>query len=263
VVALTRQVVGNVAQGFALWRSLAGTVGPLGAAKYAACRRLMSELRLRPVGVVHPLAIRTRSSDLQVVRQVFTEREYAPLAGLPDIDLVMDCGANIGCSSSWFLSNFPGCTVLAVEPDPGNFALLARNLQPYGSRARALRAGVWSAPCGLRMSRERYRDGREWARQVAPCAPGEAPEFPGLDIPALLALAGRERVSVLKVDIEGAEAVLFGEGAARWMDQVDSIAIELHDDSSFGSGSAAFHAAIDGRGFTTERCGELVLCRRR
>ena len=53
------------------------------------------------------------------------------------------------------------------------------------------------------------------------------------------------------MDIEGAEAVLFkkGNGVDAWIDKVDNIAIELHDDSEFGPCTSVFADAIADRGF--------------
>jgi FkbM family methyltransferase len=217
---------------------------------------------LRPPKVAHALCVRPGTSDLDVFTQIFVQREYSCLDDLQDVRLLIDCGANVGYSSAYFLSRHPGCQVIAVEPDPGNFAALERNLGPYGDRTTLIRAGIWSHPARLVMSRARYRDGREWARQVRPCGPGEVADLEGIDIGSLLAASGHGRISLLKMDIEGAEAVVFSEQYGSWLDKVDAIAIELHDDSAFGSGSRVFHAAIAGRGFQISRCGELTICRR-
>lgn len=217
---------------------------------------------IRPCGVPYPLSIRPGSSDMDVIRQVFVEREYACLDDLPQVGLVIDCGAYGGFSSSYFLSSFTSCQVIAVEPDPANFALLQRNLAPYGSRAKAVRAAVWDAPAKLALSSGFYRDGREWSRQVRRCAPGEQPQFEGIDVGTLLRESGHERISLLKVDVEGAETLIFNGEADPWLDRVDAIAIELHDDSAFGDGSAAFHSAIRRHRFKTSRSGELTICRR-
>jgi hypothetical protein len=64
------------------------------------------------------------------------------------------------------------------------------------------------------------------------------------------------------MDIEGAEAIVFSEGYEAWLDKVDTIAIELHEDSDFGSAPEIFHTAVDGHGFELTRSGELTLCRR-
>jgi len=45
--------------------------------------------------------------------------------------LIIDCGANIGCASVWFATQYPKARILAVEPDPDNFRMLVRNSKPY------------------------------------------------------------------------------------------------------------------------------------
>lgn len=217
---------------------------------------------LKPRHTIHPLYYRLGSSDLGVFHQIFIDREYDPLCNMRKVHSVIDCGANVGYSSAFFLSQFPSCRVVAVEPDSGNCAMCERNLRAYGSRAVVVRAGIWSQNVPLKIAQERYRDGREWTVQVRPCEVHEAPDFEGLTVASLIANFGFTRISVLKMDIEGAEAVVF-QGNIDWIDRVDAIAIELHDDSSFGRASEIFYAAIRGRGFEISRSGELTLCRRR
>ena len=250
------------------WRRLRRLVGALGMQNALAYRLhgwLGRDLAfvhwIRPRGVKHPLGLRHGSSDFFVFEQIFVEQEYAPLYSMTDVGLVIDCGANVGYSAAAFLSRFPDCEVVAIEPDEGNFAVLQANLHPYGSRVTARRAAVWSHPAPLVMSEERYRDGREWSRQVRECQAGEAADFEGIDIGSVLAASGHDRISLLKVDVEGAEAVIF-RGDVRWLDRVDAIAIELHDDSSFGTGSQVFFEAMRGQDFTITRCEELWICRR-
>jgi FkbM family methyltransferase len=207
------------------------------------------------------LYIRKGTSDSYVFEQIFIDLEYEPLRDISDVQLVIDCGANIGCSSAYFLTQFPECRVIAVEPDPGNFAMLERNLLPYGDRATIFRAGIWSHSAPLVVSKNKYRGGGEWAFQVQPCQPDEKADFQGMDIGSLLAASGFERISLLKIDIEGAEVVVFGDNV-EWLDRVDALTIELHDDSQFGKASDVFHSAMRGRGFEFSRSGELTICRR-
>ena len=165
----------------------------------------------------HPLVCREGSSDFHVFHQIFIEREYSCLDDLTDLRLIIDCGANTGYSAAYFLSRFPRCQVIAVEPDPGNFAILQRNVAPYGERVRAIRAGIWSHATGLKLSEMPYGDGREWSRQVRACGPDEAADFPALDVSTLLRESGHSSIGVLKVDIEGAEKVVFGPGCESWI----------------------------------------------
>jgi FkbM family methyltransferase len=217
--------------------------------------------RLKARHAHHPLYYRLGSSDLDVFQQIFIELEYSPLRDLQDVRLVIDCGANVGYSSAFFLSQFPACQVVAVEPDPGNLAMLRRNLQRYGRRVDVVHAGIWSHSGPLKISEARFRDGREWTVQVRPCAATEAPDVLGVTVESLLGTSAFTRISLLKMDIEGAEVVVFRDDVD-WLDRVDAIAIELHDDSAFGRGTETFHAAIRGRGFDVSHSGELTICRR-
>jgi len=83
-----------------------------------------------------------------------------------------------------------------------------------------------------------------------------------VDIGTLLRESGMERVSILKIDVEGAEAIIFSANYEAWINNVDNIVIELHDDSDFGESSKVFFDAISGRSFEVSRSGELVVCRR-
>jgi len=105
-------------------------LGATGAASYVLLCALKITGRVRPRGVGFPLTLRRNSSDAQVFKQVFVEQEYAPLCDLQDVQLVIDCGAYVGCSTTYFVSTFRHCEVIAVEPDEGNFWSLAANVAP-------------------------------------------------------------------------------------------------------------------------------------
>jgi FkbM family methyltransferase len=216
---------------------------------------------LRLVHARGSVAARRGTTDLAVFEQVFLHESYGVLGDPPGVGLVLDCGANVGYSAAYMLSRWPNARIIAVEPDPDNFALLRRNLAPFGGRVTALQAGIWSHTCGLVMAESAYRGGGAWARQVRDAAPGEVAELRGVDIGSLLATSGYDRVSVLKMDIEGAECVVFSADCA-WLDRVDLLAIELHDDTSFGPCSELFQRAMRGRGFAISQSGELTICRR-
>jgi FkbM family methyltransferase len=211
----------------------------------------------------YPLGFRPGSSDLLVFDQIFIQREYSCLDDLEGVDFVVDCGANVGYASAYFLSRFPECSVVAIEPDYDNYELLRRNLSPYSNRTRAVHGGVWSsAAAWLKPVEVPYRDGREWSYQFVKCDSADEAAIPAVDIGTLLRESGAERISLLKMDIEGAEAVVFGASDISWLDRVDNIAIELHDDSAFGDATRIFSAAMAGRGFASGLSGELTICRR-
>ena len=154
-----------------LFRDLVSAIGLLPAIghylRQKLSRPLGSVYALRPYRALHPLHVRSGTSDIGVFSQIFIEQEYACLDDLKGVEFVVDCGANVGYSSAYFLSRFPNCHVVAIEPDPNNFAMLQRNMAPYGNRVKTIQAGVWSqlphppptVPPGqlsLGMSRQRF-----------------------------------------------------------------------------------------------------------
>jgi FkbM family methyltransferase len=257
--AVQAPTVSNALQNFG---AAIENLGILPAAHYAVQRlraRLVPpvEFRVYSKHARHPLRIRAKTSDIDVFRQLFVHREYRCLDGVRDADLVIDCGANVGFASAYFLSRHPGATVIAVEPDEGNFRQLQRNLAPYSTQARALHTGIWSHPTGLVMSEEPHGDNREWAYTVREARNGEKPAMWATDIGTLLAESGHERISILKIDIEGAEKVVF-DAPCPWLGKVDNLVIELHGAPC----EASFFKAIQGEGFAVSTCDELTVCKR-
>lgn len=214
---------------------------------------------LRPKGWLHGVSLRAGTSDLEVFRRIFIDGEFAPVECLKHVELVVDCGANVGYSALYLLRCFPNCHVIAVEPDSANFRELQRNLEAYQDRTTLIRAGVWTSNEPLQMDQAHFRDGRHWARQVRPAADGSAQTVPGITINSILESARCKRISLLKIDIEGAEVEVLG-GDLSWLDKVDAMTIELHDDSHFGNATEAFERATAGREFSIRRRADMQIC---
>jgi FkbM family methyltransferase len=206
----------------------------------------------------HPVRCRPNTSDIDVFKQIFGGREYRCLDDVHEAKLIIDCGANVGYSTVYFLTRYPNATVIAVEPDPENFALLQANIAPYGQRCRAICSGVWSSNAGLVISEAPFGDGREWARTVREVRPGEAPMMKAVDIGGLLEESGEPRISILKIDIEGSEAEVFASNHRQWLDRVDNLVIELHGARC----KEIFMGAMKGSTFTMAECDELTVCTR-
>ena len=218
--------------------------------------RRAGEGSLRLKGLPHPVAFRPGTSDVYAIRNVFTREEY-PLAGLQGVRSILDCGANIGAASIWFLRAFPEARLAAVEPDPGNFALLRRNLAPYGGRAAAVQAAVWPSGAPLRLRRGAFRDGLEWSSQVAPPSGGEGGDVRAVTIPQLMSGHGFGEIDLLKIDIERSEIALFSGGCGEWLPRVRNILIELHD----GECREAFFRALAGCRYRLEEGKAVTACR--
>lgn len=175
------------------------------------------------------------TADAAVVQQVFVRREYSVAgfqrgteiaqlgASLRD-PLVVDCGANIGAASVWFAVTFPRARVVAVEPEAGNYDLLERNCARH-PRVTPIRGAVAGSPGELSVTDPGIG---EWGYRTS--------AQPTDDVRLRVrAWSVRELVEafggapfILKIDVEGAEADLFG-APDDVLDRFPVIIIELHD----------------------------------
>jgi FkbM family methyltransferase len=204
----------------------------------------------------HPLWCRPRTTDSKVFYQIFILREYSCLDEISSPGLIIDCGANVGYSSAYFLSRFPEARLIAVEPDVDNATILERNLRPFGERAKIVRSALWSHEAALAIDDD--SKGGAWALRVRECRPGEPATVQAITVGAVLKESGEARISILKMDIEGAEAGVFVSDYQEWLNRTDNIVIELHGDES----RRVFAAAMAQQPFAIFRHGELTVCKR-
>lgn len=209
-----------------------------------------------------PLRCRANTSDLDSFAQIFVERMFKCLDSVVvGTGLIIDCGAYVGYSAAYFLSRFPQCRLIAVEPEPSNFQMLELNMFPYGSSVELINSAVWPEVTELTLT-ERHGPGREWSRQVRPYRSGDAFSFRAVDIGTLLRRSGYDRVAILKIDIEGSENLIFSRNYGEWIDRVDNIVIELHGETVQKNCHSIFYQAIHDKGFAVSQAGELTVCKR-
>ncbi len=236
-------------------RKLAGLLGWPGALKFraamAAARLGLHKsktISLHPPALLHPVALRLASTDAEVFGQVITAQEYAPIID-EGARVIVDCGANIGLTSAYFLSRLPEARVIAIEPFPANAELCRLNLAPYGVRAKVIEAAIWNSTTTLVLEHTES----EWGVRVRPAAPGETGTIQAIDIESL----GLPHIDILKIDIEGSEENLFSESEQAWLPSISNIAIELHGPAH----EDRFFAALKNYRYDLGHSGELTLCR--
>jgi FkbM family methyltransferase len=235
-----------------------GRFGPANAMHilYLKKRPSGGEAVLRMPELAGPLAVRTGTSDLAIFDEVVMQRGYA--FGLPSPpEIIVDAGANIGMASLWFKKAYPSATIIAVEPDAGNYELLVRNTKNI-SGIVPVQAAISPMDGELAVDRQGARASSFTTR--APLPDEEAVR--AISIPTLMKEHGLDRIGLLKIDIEGAEKELFEAQDLAWLDRVDTIAIELHDRMKPGCGHAFFKASSrTPRNYAVH--GQLVVATRR
>jgi FkbM family methyltransferase len=178
-----------------------------------------------PVGCVRLCLRSNNGADAFIHSEVFEHEHYRlPLERTPQT--ILDLGANIGLSSVYFARLFPAAQLACVEPAPDNVRMLARNLALNDVRASVIEAAVDVNDGQVLLE----LGDRDYAHQVVlPSMNAARPrlEVEAISVPTILRRLSWDRIGLLKVDIEGHEAVLFARDCD-WLARVDAMCIEHH-----------------------------------
>jgi FkbM family methyltransferase len=188
-------------------------------------------LRRKAAGISEPYYIRFWSSDAKCEKQVLSENEWSPNDFGTSVCWIIDAGANIGLRSIQFANFFPEATIIAIEPDDGNFKLLQKNAAPY-KNIHCLQAGLWKSDAILQIVNPKSQS---WSFIVS-----EVPSLSthhnidtksyirGITVPTLMKEYSIETLDILKMDIEGSEKDVF-EYSDEWFYKVNCFFIEFHE----------------------------------
>jgi len=222
---------------------------------YLKSRRQQGTARIsspRTGGAVH---VRPGTSDMAIYDQAIL-KPYLPMKRR--LHTVLDLGANIGLTVRYWKAHWPEARVVAVEPDPANYAMLRRNTEGM-TGVDIVQAAVWHTTGRLSLLSEGVPSSS--VRTTDGTSQGAA-LVDAVTVPVLMERFGLERISLLKIDIEGAELPLFSKAPTGWLERVDAVAIELHDHWAPGCGDAFFRAMVHWD-WDYSVHGEMILCERR
>jgi FkbM family methyltransferase len=185
---------------------------------------VLVELRDHPV----PFHLRLGATDWLVLEEIFFKDEYAFVGEITkDARWIVDLGANVGYSLRYWQTLFPNAQMIAMEPEPGNCAICARNIGSAGleSKVELLKAGVGARTGQLNLV---DKGEGEWAYRTEANSGKNGQVVEVMTLADVLESHARdERVDLLKCDIEGAERELFDD-CRSWIQRIDAIVIELH-----------------------------------
>lgn len=188
-------------------------------------------LQLADIG---PILIRRGDSDFHMVRQVFRDRmyeianaavservnaRYRDILSRGRMPVIVDAGANIGSATLWFKHQYPDAAIVAIEPDPGSYALLARNIAGR-SNVVALQAAIGSQAGHVILHKGDTSCMTTTERADAGC--------PLMTIPQAAAQFANGELLIVKIDIEGFEEDLFADNLD-WVDEAFAVFVEPHD----------------------------------
>jgi FkbM family methyltransferase len=153
----------------------------------------------------------------------------------PDLrpDVIVDIGSNIGASVLYFQNRFPNARIIGFEPHPDTFAILQQNIANLPS-VTVFNCGLGAANTRVTVPGESINYGAfstvgrprgQKEREIVEC------EIRRLD--DVLRELRIDKVDVIKIDCEGAEADVFAGLSPAILENCQWIVGELHDTSAF------------------------------
>ena len=209
------------------------------------------------------LFCRKFSSDIDVLQQHYVSHELSPLIALVQarqvpVRTILDIGSNIGVAALRLSRAFPQARIYAVEPDPDNFRLLARNVAANAVPAELLATGVWHRPARLYFDRS-FRDGQAWSVALTEVPTGNPVEYvDAISLNDVVARYGLTSIDLLKIDIEGGERYIFNEAreGLEFLAITRVVAIEIHDEYQIQD---RIRAILQEAGFDISQSGEYLV----
>jgi FkbM family methyltransferase len=231
-------------------RRLVGLRKTLGFELFWTLRR--PEIDIALPGYPTGFTIRRFSSDMNVFGSVFFDRELEEF--LPeDPGFIVDGGANVGYTTAFYARRYPDATIIAVEPSGSNLAQLRRNCSGY-ENVVALEGALWPTSGSVRIANP---EAESWSYRVETANGHDGVRAYSLD--ELLETYNMSQIDLLKLDIEGAESLLFGSNYDRWLPMVKAIVVEIHGEEA----RSAIERACTPEMFEQSKSGEKIFLVRR
>lgn len=187
-------------------------------------RTIAGSYQLRSNELEFSLSLRKYTGDITVFYENFWEKIYShPVVKNQPIQTVLDLGAHVGCSALYFLSQFPGSTIYAVEADPDNFRLLQTNLSSanFSNRVSTIHAAISDHNGKLYLQKQHFSYNSRVSEEPGSYAVN------AITVSSLLEQYHIPQIDLLKIDIEGWEDVVLQQNNS-WLKKVQFIVMECH-----------------------------------
>lgn len=183
---------------------------------------------------------RLNETDPEVFGQVFVRNDYRHFILPPQADVIIDAGANVGYSVLFFRGCYPDATIIALEPNPDNFAVLQENCG-HLPNVILLQAALWKS-CTTLQLQFTNDDGKSlgsWGtRTIEGMEPSiETESTEAIDAFTLMQRFNLSGIDIFKIDIEGAEKEVFSDPDAAWYSSVNLFVLETHERFAKGADS--------------------------
>ncbi len=141
-----------------------------------------------------------------------------------DKPFIIDCGANVGVSILYYIKYYPGAIIIAFEPDKNIFSVLKQNIEKIqNSNITLINKGLWNSDGKMTFIPE-GADGGQVLQGNAQLS--STPKIIEIETTRLIKYLDRS-IDFLKIDIEGAEAVVIKD-CENALSYAKQIFVEVH-----------------------------------
>jgi FkbM family methyltransferase len=182
-----------------------------------------------PIGNLTLLIRDNEGADTFIISEVFEHNCYHIKSSQP-IRTILDLGANAGFTTVYLYKLFPQAEMACVEPIKRNIDLLNQNIKLNHINAKVFEGAIAVNNGHIQMTLSNHDYGHkvkdiEFGKQLTNIL---AYEVRAVSIPTILAECQWEQIDLLKIDIEGYEAILLTQNND-WLSKVNIIVTEIHE----------------------------------
>ena len=170
-----------------------------------------------------PINCRNNNNDFHVIYATFFQLYHLPAKKLKRDAVILDLGSNIGLTMRHLKYLYPKSKIIGVELDRDNYLMAKKNLSGIKD-CYLINAAIW------------YKDGfvnyEGSDSQSFHCVVNNdvavQKKVKAYSLPALFGEYNLSKIDFVKMDIEGAESIIFKEDCS-WLNCVQSLNLEVHN----------------------------------
>ncbi len=168
--------------------------------------------------------LRKDTKDEETFLEVFQQQIYnTPLTFIPKN--IIDAGANSGLASLYFKLKFPECSIVTLEIESANTAMIRKNLDGFNDIEIKEKA-LYFKKAFFKVE-DPFNATNSFVIKEVP--EGSVFDIESTTIEAIMLEKEWDIIDILKIDIEGSEKELFDNNYINWLPKVKVIYVETHD----------------------------------
>ncbi len=171
------------------------------------------------------------SSGLQVLQNIFVDREYADYFPFYQDAVIVDIGAHYGYFSLFAeVNSGTNARIFSFEPDPKNYAILNKNISNQGSKkikAHPFAIGGKNRTASLHLGNSTNSSLIEDYQLLSKDHSSTSVDVRALD--EVLTELQIDKIDFLKIDCEGAEYEIIAQSSDDSLKKAAIISMEFHD----------------------------------